>query len=256
MKQELMTKYETDIANIMQTGTSVTVKTEENYAVASQLIRDTKELAKKLDDERKEKVAPINATLNEINNYYQPKIKSLIKVPGSSIVSLQEKLTEGISQYLAIKKAEADKINMENEIKRKQEQDRLLEKARLDQEKAAELREKAERETEKMQALLIKKAEKIEEKAEISIENAVTTVASVVTIPKYKNDKLIWKFSGTVYDKAEFVKNCLDTGSLHLIDIDQKTLDAEIALQSDKNTGVSTYKRLGVTVTKKPYTRT
>jgi hypothetical protein len=247
--QKLMTKYAADIAAVMQAGTAIIVTNEETFQIASQLMLDVKALEKNLDEERKEKLKPYEAKVKEINAYYQPQRKALVKIEGSKEPSLYEKLNRGVSDYQVIKKAKIDELNRIEAAKLKTEKDKIEAKAREDRLKAEELRKQAEAITSPiMRDKLLQRADNIDEKADIKIELSMQKVAPVYSAPKFGNQKLIWNYWGVIEDKRAFVEACLKNGCLGMLDVNQSALDAAIKPNGNKNKNENSFQFPGVVV--------
>jgi hypothetical protein len=230
LSKELVTKYEADIAAIVSAEhTVLNINTQEEYDNASKFIRQIKALADEMDEKRKELKEPHQKKADEIDGWFNPRIKSLVSRTGSKVDSAEARIKAGMIRYQQIQEEKARELQRIADEAARKERERIEREAKEKREKEEALRKQAEAAaTEKEKEKLLKKADAFAEKAEEIEEQKNIVVAPVYQVPKQKGDNVRWRHNGLVIDKPAFIKYCVDSKLYYLLDVNQKFLDNDI----------------------------
>lgn len=226
---EIQTEIENELTAIMS-GSSEIVKIDNQpqYDNAVQLTREIKRVAKRLEDQRKELVAPLNGQVKEINDWF--------KAPGTRLLNLEMDLKRVLQAY----QQEQERIRIEaqrkadEEARRERERIEAQARAQREKEEAARRAEEdarrraAEAANEAERAAALAEAERAAKAAQAAAEkaNAKEQIADMVVAPvvvqqpKTAGMATVTTWSVEVTDKKAFLAHCLNSNALNFIEID------------------------------------
>lgn len=260
---EIQEKVTGEIVSLID-GSSVlqTIESQPQYENAVALTKTIKSLANSLESDRDALVRPRNTEVTAINSWFkvpQSKLEALEKslklAIGGYHAKIEQKRLE--AQRKADEEARKEKERIEAQARAQREKEaaarqaeedarKRQEDARRAQEEAeqrardaqdAEARQKAEKEAadarQRAQAAE-SEAEKAKGKADSaasaaalkeSVAEAVVPVAVAPQMARAEGVSTAVTYSAKVTDKATAIRHCIDTGKLHLVDLNMVTIN-------------------------------
>ena len=200
------------VAELLSGGKIEKIVTEVEYKNSIELLKRVSATRIDLEKERKEKVAPHNEILNEINGNYKVKTQSLeeleknIKLKGAEWVREQ--------QRIAREKEEAEKARVEAEKKR------LAQEAadKLEAEEKLRAQAEAAKTPEESQALHDKANELLNESNKASMAIEEVKQEKVIIPVKVAGKSVKVKWTGRVDNQKNFLKHIVESDLFYLID--------------------------------------
>ena len=240
---DLQKKVEDEIKLIVFGASNiVAIETNPQYENAVALRNAIKKTAKDFEDERDSLVRPKNEEVKKINTWF--------KRPAERLAELDSQIKKLIMAYQTMieqRRIEAQKAA--DELARKErEKIEAAAKAQREREEAARRAEEeanaraAAAENEKDRARALAEAQKAKEKAEAASAKAAMkeTIAETVVavkiepeISKLKGASKFVTYSATVGDKLSAIKYCIESGKLHLVELDIKTLNKMVVAEKE-----------------------
>lgn len=190
--------------------TEIAITTEDEYLSNCELTKKVAGYSKKVEQQRKAIVGPLNAEVKRINAYFYS--------ARDPLKNLDEKLRKSLVDYTKAQKQKRLEAQRKAEAEAEKQRLKLAAQAEKDEEKSQEAAENGD----------IAKAEDLHLRSTVRRDMAEDIVPVVIpkAIPKVKGISYRTDWSAKITDKKKFIEYCLQNNQLHYLDINMKILNA------------------------------
>jgi len=190
--------------------TAIVITTEDEYLSNCELTKKVTGYSKKVEQQRKAIVGPLNTEVKRINAYFYS--------ARDPLKNLDEKLRKSLVDYTEEQKQKRLEAQRKADAEAEKQRLKLAAQAKKDEEKSQEAAENGDH----------VKAEDLHLRATVRQDMAEDVVPVVIpkAIPKVKGISYRTDWSAKITDKKKFIEYCVQNNQLHYLDINMKILNS------------------------------